>query len=82
MVAGLGAGALWMLCFGLLATTIRSYGWLTLAAGLVAWVIALLLLRFGDRGIAVGVAITTGIGWAIGVLIIAVVWSDRGWPLW
>lgn len=79
---GLGAGALWMLLFGLLAESVRSYGWLTMIAGIAAWLAALLLARYGDRGVALGVAVATAFGWSIGAIVVAAVWGVSGWPLW
>ena len=82
VAAGFGVGARWMLLFGVLGTSIASYGWWTILAGAVAWGVALLLARLGDRGVAVGVAIATGVAWAVAVLVIEVTWAVRGWPLW
>nr|WP_213454650.1 hypothetical protein [Micromonospora sp. NBRC 107566] len=83
LLAGLGAGALWMLLFGLIASTLRGYGWWTILAGLLAWGAALLLGRAGDRGVAAGVAISAAVGWSIAAVVIAAYWSTRlDWPLW
>jgi hypothetical protein len=62
LVGGL-TGGLWMLAFGLLATTLAGYLWWSLASGLVAWAVAALLARYGDRGVAVGLAAVTGMSW-------------------
>ena len=82
VVAGAGVAAAWLLLVGLFATTIRSYAWLTLAAGGVAWAVALLLLRFGDRGVATGVGIATSVGASVAVSVVVVRWVAVGWPLW
>ena len=82
IAAGAGAGALWMLLFGLLSASIRSYAWLTLVAGAVAWGTALVLARLGDRGVAVGVAVSVGAAWSIAALVVGVASAVRGWPLW
>lgn len=82
VAAGLAATALWMLLFGVLGTSVRSYGWFTLVGGALAWGAALLLARAGDRGVAVGVAISTSIAWAIAWLVIVATWAVRDWPLW
>ncbi|HET6213824.1 MAG TPA: hypothetical protein VFE14_13250, partial [Micromonosporaceae bacterium] len=37
---GMGVTALWMLLFGLLATSIRGYGWITIGSGGAAWLLA------------------------------------------
>lgn len=83
LTAGLGAGAAWLLFLGLLGSDLRGYVWWTLMAGLLAWATAWGLARLGDRGVAAGVAITTGIAWAIAAAVIAVRWGTTGdWPLW
>src|SRR5262249_48911663 len=41
VLAGAGAAGLWMLLFGLLASTPRGYAWLTFSAGTLAWLGAL-----------------------------------------
>lgn len=82
VVSGAGVAAAWQLAFGLLATSQRAYVWLTLGAGLVATIVALVLARFGDRGVAVGVSISTGIGVSIAVALVFTQWATTGWPLW
>jgi len=82
VVTGAGVAAAWLLLFGLLANSHRGYVWLTLVAGLVATVAALVLARFGDRGVAVGVAASTGIGVSIAMALVIAQWIATGWPLW
>ncbi|MBX6358430.1 MAG: hypothetical protein IRZ05_21585, partial [Micromonosporaceae bacterium] len=83
VAAGLSVAALWMLVFGLLAGGLRGYAWLSLFAGAVAWLVSLGLARFGDRGVAVGVAISTGLAMSITAVAVAVHWANSGdWPLW
>jgi hypothetical protein len=82
VAAGAGAAGLWLLLFGLLATTARSYAWLTFGAGAVAWLVALVLARFGDRGVAVGVAVSTAIGAAIAGIVVIAAWAAGHWLLW
>jgi hypothetical protein len=83
VAAGLSAAALWMLVFGLLAGGVRAYAWWTVFAGAVGWVVALGLARFGDRGVAVGVAISTGLALSIAATAVAVQWGNSGdWPMW
>ena len=82
VLAGAGAAAAWLLLVGLLATTLRSYVWLTLAAAGLAWAVAVLLLRFGDRGVATGVGLATSFGAAVAVSLVVVRWVAVGWPLW
>ena len=80
--AGAGLGAAWQLFIGLLASTARGYFFLTLAASIVATLIALVLMRFGDRGAATGVAISTGVGLCVACAVVLQRWVTTGWPLW
>jgi len=83
VAAGLGAGAAWLLVFGLLARTLHGYAWWTVIAGSAAWLVALLLARYGDRGVAAGVAISTALGLSIAATAVAVRWAlTADWPLW
>jgi len=70
VTAGAAASAMWMLLFGLLGGSLTGYQWWTFGAGTVAWAVATLLARFGDRGVAVGVAISTGVGVAIAAVTV------------
>ncbi|MBO0870587.1 MAG: hypothetical protein J2P15_18685 [Micromonosporaceae bacterium] len=79
---GAVAGTLWMLFLGLLAVDARSYIRWSLAAGLLAWGAALGLARYGIRGIAVGVALSTGLGMAIAGVILTEHWAGGHWLLW
>lgn len=77
------AAMLWLLLFGLLGRSVAGYAWWTLVAGALAWLAALALVRFGDRGVAAGVAIVTAGGWSIAAAVVAVRWAGTGnWPLW
>jgi hypothetical protein len=83
--AGLGVGALWMLLFALQAATSgsgRGYVWLTVAGGVLAWCVSLLLAKLGDRGVAVGVALASGIGVAIAGLVVAIEAFSGHWLPW
>jgi hypothetical protein len=71
-----------LLLFGLLGSSARGYVWLTLAVSVAGWAIALGLARQGDRGVAVGVAISTGIGVSIAFVLVVARWATSGWPLW
>jgi hypothetical protein len=83
VVAGLGAGALWMLVFGLLAGGLRAYAWWTALAAAAGWLVSLGLVRYGDRGVAVGVAISTGLAMGIAAVVVAIRWANSGdWPMW
>ncbi len=79
---GTVAGALWMALIGLLAGTARAYAWWTVAAGLAAWLSALALSRWGLRGIATGVAISTGVAVAIAAGVVIARWAGGHWVLW
>lgn len=82
VLAGAGAGTVWMLLFGLLAGTARGYCWLTIAGALTAWLAALGLVRFGDRGVAAGVALAAGVGLAVAGVVVTVSWAYGNWLLW
>lgn len=62
--------------------SLRSYLWITIAASVVAWLTALALARFGDRGVAVGIALATSVGLSIAVIVLISQWFSAGWPLW
>lgn len=79
---GAGAGALWMLLFGLVASSVRGYAWWTISAGIAAWLAALVLARFGDRGVAVGVAASAGLGAAIAGSVVFAQFVGGHWVLW
>jgi hypothetical protein len=83
VLAGLGATLLWFGLFGGLAHDLAAYAWWTLIAAVSAWAVALVLTRLGDRGVAVGVAIASGIGLSIAVAFVTARWIDTyDWPLW
>lgn len=83
VVAGLGAGSGWLLLFTLLDGDLPGRVWWAVAAGGLAWLAALALARYGDRGVAVGVAVAVGAGWAVAGGLVARHWAVTGdWPLW
>jgi hypothetical protein len=82
LLAGAGVAAAWLLLIGLMATSARSYIWFTLAAAIVAWACAMVLMRFGDRGAAAGVALSTSVGVAVAGGLVVQQWATTGWPLW
>lgn len=84
MVAvGAAVGAAWMLLFALLTTgSARGYVWVTLVAGFLAWGAAAVLARFGDRGVAVGVAASSGVAVAIAGILVAYRLAGGVWLLW
>ena len=81
-LAGAGVAAAWLLLVGLLATSARGYVWLTLVASVAAWLGALALARYGDRGVAAGVALSTALGLSIAGVLVIERWATTGWPLW
>jgi hypothetical protein len=82
MLAGCAVAVAWLLLVALLAGNARWYAWLTIGASVLATVVAVLLARFGDRGVAVGVAIATGFGLAVAISVVVQRWIVSGWPLW
>jgi hypothetical protein len=79
---GVLAGTAWMALFGLLGGSARGYAWWTIIAALLAWPVLVVLARFGDRGVAVGAAVSTGLGLAIATAVVAVRWIGGDWLLW
>jgi hypothetical protein len=80
--AGVGVTAVWLLLFSLMATTARGLVWLLVGAAGAAWLAALVLVRFGDRGVAVGVALGAGAGVTIAGILVLARWVTSGWFLW
>jgi hypothetical protein len=79
---GVIAGGLWMMLFGLLASGARGYAWISIIAGVMAWGVALLLARIGDRGAAVGLAMSAAVGLSIATVVVAVRLAGGDWLLW
>jgi hypothetical protein len=77
-----GVAAAWLVLVGLLASSARSYAWLTIGASALSGLVAVALARLGDRGAAVGVAIATAFGLAIAMGLVTERWITTGWPLW
>ncbi|WBB78774.1 hypothetical protein O7606_21570 [Micromonospora sp. WMMD882] len=83
VAVGGATAAAWLAFFGLLGADLRGYLWWTAAAGTAAWLGALALVRYGDRGVGTGVAIVTAGGWSIAAAVLASRWAATGdWPLW
>lgn len=83
VLAGIGGTLLWFALFGAIGRDLVSYAWWTIVAAVTAWVVAAVLARLGDRGVAVGVALTAGVGLSVGTLFVAARWiTTNNWPLW
>jgi hypothetical protein len=83
VLAGIGATVVWFALFGSIGRDLLSYAWWTVVAAVTAWAVATVLAIFGDRGVAVGVAITSGFGLSIAAGFVAVRWiTTADWPLW
>lgn len=76
------AGTVWMVLIGLLGHGARAYAWWTISAGILAWLAALGLARYGIRGIAVGVALASGVATAVVGAIVLEHWVAGHWILW
>jgi hypothetical protein len=83
LMAGVAATVLWFALFGALGRDLLTYAWWTVAAAISAWLVATFLGLFGDRGVAVGVAITSGVGLSIALGLVGARWiTTSDWPLW
>jgi hypothetical protein len=83
VMSGLGAALLWFGLFGGLAHDLGAYAWWTIVAAITAWIVALVLTLLGDRGVAVGIALASGVGLSICMAFVAARWiSTYDWPLW
>jgi hypothetical protein len=83
VLAGVGGTLLWFALFGALGHSLVSYAWWTVVAAILAWVVAGVLTLLGDRGVAVGVALTAGVGLSIAAIFVAERWiATSHWPLW
>lgn len=71
----------WQVLIALFATSMRGLLLLMVMAVAVASAVAGLLLRYGDRGAAVGVAAATAFGGSVTAGIAALRWLTLGWPL-
>ena len=82
-LAGIGGALLWFALFGALGRDLASYAWWTIVAAITAWIVAGLLTLLGDRGVATGVALTSGVALSIATCFVAMRWMSTGnWPLW
>lgn len=83
VLAGLASAVLWFVLFGSLGRDLASYAWWTIVAGITAWAVSIALAVFGDRGVAVGIALASGFGLSIAMGLVADRWiTTYNWPLW
>ena len=83
LLSGIGATTLWFALFGGLGRDLFGYAWWTVGAAISAWLVAALLTVLGDRGVAVGVALASGLGLSIAAGFVAARWiTTNDWPLW
>jgi hypothetical protein len=83
VLAGIGATLLWFALFGSIGRDLLSYAWWTVVAAVTAWAVALVLALLGDRGVAVGVALTGGLGLSVAAFFVGERWiMTNQWPMW
>ncbi|MFF5174182.1 hypothetical protein ACFY3U_16275 [Micromonospora sp. NPDC000089] len=83
VAAGAAVAAVWLVLFGLLGRDVAGYAWWTVVAVGLAWAGALALVRWGDRGVATGVAIVTAGGGSIAFAVVVLRWAtSNDWPMW
>ncbi|HLU46179.1 MAG TPA: hypothetical protein VKZ67_14380 [Natronosporangium sp.] len=82
-LSGFAGATGWLTLFPLLATDLAGgLRWL-LAAVVLAALVAGVLTRYGDRGVAVGVAVATGLAGSVAIGVAWLGWAVTGdWPLW
>lgn len=83
LLSGMAAAMVWFAAFGFLGRDLVSYAWWTVGAAVGAWAVALVLSLLGDRGVATGVAIVSGLGLSIAMGFVTHRWvTTLDWPLW
>jgi hypothetical protein len=83
LALGIAGCGMWMALVGAQAGSVRGFALLTLIAGAVASGVAGTLLKIGDRGVAVGIALVAGVGVSTAAVVVGVRWAITGnWPLW
>ncbi|WP_370467085.1 hypothetical protein, partial [Actinocatenispora comari] len=80
--AGIGSTVVWFGMFAAISWSARAYAWSTLGAAALALLAAIALLRYGDRGVAVGVAATAGCCLGIAGIVVVVSAFTGHWLLW
>src|SRR6185295_6039753 len=76
VLSGFGAALLWFALFGGLAHDLATYAWWTFVASITAWAMAIVLTLLGDRGVAVGIALASGLGLSIAAAFVGTRWID------
>jgi hypothetical protein len=71
-----------MALLGVLGTTARAYVWWSIAAGLLGWAGSVALAKYGDRGVAAGVAMACAIGVTVSFIVVTAHWVGGHWLLW
>ena len=83
LLAGVGSGVAWVTLFGALGRDLAGYAWWTVLAAVSAWLVALVLTVLGDRGVAVGIALASGLGLSVAMAFVGARWiTTQDWPLW
>jgi hypothetical protein len=83
LLSGMAAAMVWLAAFGFLARDLAGYAWWTVVAAVSAWVAAIVLTVFGDRGAATGVAMVAGLGLSVAMGFVTHRWATTlDWPLW
>ena len=83
LLAGIGAAVVWFALFGSIGRDLYGFAWWTIAGAVSAWAVALVLSVLGDRGVAIGVALTAGLGLSVAGALVALRWiTTNDWPLW
>ena len=73
---------IWFTLTAAMAASARAYVWWTLIAAALAWVSAVVLSRYGDRGSAAGVASVASLGLSVAAIVVIVRWAGGDWLLW
>ena len=89
-----GFSSRWPLGVFLAAALVGAAGFMTITGrertslsvdvlAITAWVVSIVLAVFGDRGVAVGIALVSGFGLSIAMAFVAGRWiTTDNWPLW
>jgi hypothetical protein len=82
VAAGAGCAVVWYALFGLVWGGAAGYVWLSILAGVSAGAVALLLALRGDRGVATGIALVSGVALAVAGVVLVGFWISGNWLLW